>query len=519
LSPLAGAHSLLAASLTLDHESEMAKSSFVYRVVQLTFASLALAAPLVAQAGGAPGAAPTGAPGAAPAGAPAPNDPQPAIDATTGRIVVKLQEFATIPTADNIMPRMMMMLDEPGTRRLFVNDMRGPLYSVSYDGRTVTKYVDINDPQWDVQVNSQGSERGFQNFAFHPQFAQQGTPGYGRFYTWTDVRTNTLPADFKPNGGQNTHHTVLFEWVARNPAAATYDGAAPREMARFEQPFPNHNGGALAFNPTARQGDDDFGLLYMGVADGGSGGDPIGNAQRLSSGFGKILRIDPLGRNSANGKYGIPATNRFAADNDPSTLGEIYAYGIRNSQRFAWDPTTRRMFMSDIGQNTVEKISLVTNGANLGWNVWEASYRYTQQGVGLDGLRSQSGITYPLVEYDHRDPLFGMRNVAVSLGGVVRTGNVPALRNKVLFSDFPNGEMFYFDADNLPQGGQGGFHRVMFDDGSGAPKTFLEIVRQKTIGLGRPQPATRADLRFGMGADGRVFLINKADGTVRLIVP
>jgi len=96
-------------------------------------------------------------------------------------------------------------------------------------------------------------------------------------------------------------------------------------MFRIAKPFQNHNGGLIAFDPLAASGSADYGLLYVGVADGGSGGDPYKHAQNLSSAFGKILRIDPLGSNSANGKYGIPATNPFAKNVKPGTLGEVYA--------------------------------------------------------------------------------------------------------------------------------------------------------------------------------------------------
>src|SRR5690606_13340232 len=137
-------------------------------------------------------------------------------------------------------------------------------------------------------------ERGFQSFAFHPQFNQAGAPGYGRFYTYTDS-TNMNPApDFTAAGAaKETHDTVLLEWTAKNPAAATYDGGAPRELIRIRQPFANHNAGHLAFNPNAPPGSPEFGLLYMGVADGGSGGDPLDLAQNLGSAFGKVFRIDP----------------------------------------------------------------------------------------------------------------------------------------------------------------------------------------------------------------------------------
>jgi hypothetical protein len=247
---------------------------------------------------------------ALPAAAQTPNDPFPTpIPATDGMIRVKFVEFAQIPDSSGEAARMMLIVDEPGTHRLFVNDMRGPLYSVSYDGKTVSRYLDLNAPQWSVSVQSNGAERGFQSFAFHPDFNRRGARGFGRFYTYTDTSNTSPRPDFVPGGGNKTHHTVLLEWTAKNPAAAAYDGAAPRELLRFEQPFQNHNGGHIAFNPLASRRDADYGLLYVGSADGGSGGDPLELAQNLGSAFGKILRIDPLGTNSANGKYGIPAAN------------------------------------------------------------------------------------------------------------------------------------------------------------------------------------------------------------------
>src|SRR5918995_236643 len=119
----------------------------------------------------------------------APNDPFPTpINATDGVIKVNFVEFATLPDLGGPMPaRPMVLVDEPGTRRLFTNDMRGPLYTIPRQGKTVAVYLDINDPKWGVNVNATGNERGFQSFAFHPQFARQGLPGFGKFYTYTDT--------------------------------------------------------------------------------------------------------------------------------------------------------------------------------------------------------------------------------------------------------------------------------------------------------------------------------------------
>src|SRR6185503_1006013 len=142
------------------------------------------------------------------------------------------------------------------------------------------------------------------------------------------------------------------------------------------------NAGHMAFNPLAAPGSPEFGLLYIGVADGGSGGDPMKHAQNLGSAFGKLFRIDPLGNNSKNKKYGIPANNPFV--NTPGALPEVWAYGVRNPQRFAWDSRNGNMFVSDIGQNVVEEVSIASAGANLGWNLWEGSYRFVGNETGVD---------------------------------------------------------------------------------------------------------------------------------------
>jgi hypothetical protein len=447
----------------------------------------------------------------------APTDPFPApIAATEGVIRVRVVEFATIPDIAGEAPRMMNLVDEPGTRRMFVNTMRGPLYTVSYDGKDVREYIDINAPQWGVSVQAQGRERGFQSFTVHPQFGQAGTPGYGKFYAWTDS-TNTMPKpDYGPGGGNNTHHTVLLEFTAKNPAGAAYDGGPPREMLRLEQPFQNHNAGHIAFHPLAGPGAPEFGLLYVGVADGGSGGDPLNLAQNMGSIFGKILRIDPLARNSRNGKYGIPSSNPFVGQ--PGALGEIYALGVRNPQRFGWDSRNGNLFVADIGQDIVEELSMAPIGANLGWNKWEGSFGFiSRQAIDLNKRRSDPTMTYPVAEYGQRDPLLQTQS-AVTGVHVYRSSAIPQLTNLLLFGDFPSGEIFYLQADRLPSGGQDAIRRILLNDGSGEAKTFLKLIQEKNAKQGKT-PVTRADLRFGTGPDGQVLLLNKHDGTIRLLVP
>ena len=447
-----------------------------------------------------------------------PDDPFPQpIPAEEGAIRVNLIEFATLPDVGGEAARMMLLVDEPGTRRLFVNDMRGPLYTVSYDGKTVTPYLDVNAAMWGVPVQSMGRERGVQSFALHPRFAQAGTPGYGKFYTWMDT-SNMMPApDFMPAGGSTTpptHDTVLLEWTAKTPTAAAYDGGPPRELMRLRQPFANHNAGQLAFNPNAAPGSPDYGLLFVGVADGGSGGDPLKMAQNMGSIFGKILRIDPLGTSSANKKYGIAAGNPFIGQ--AGALPEIYAYGVRNPQRFSWDSRSGRLFLADIGQNIVEEVSIITPGANLGWNDWEGSFRYiSREAVNLTGPRADPKVTYPIVEYGQLDPLLQPQSAVTGVVAYRSTG-IPQLANLLLFGDNPSGEVFYVNADKLPSGGQDALRRVVFGT-TGTPRTLLSLIQEKNTSQGK-KPATRADLRFGVGPEGRIFMLNKGDGVIREVV-
>ena len=121
-----------------------------------------------------------------------------------------------------------------------------------------------------------------------------------------------------------------------------------------------------------------------------------------------------------------------------------------------------------------------------------------------------------MVEYAQVDPLLQNQS-AVTMGYVYRQTAIKALTNKVVFGDNPSGEIFYFDADNLPKGGQDPIRRILLNDGSGSPKTLLQIIKETNTKQGKT-PATRADLRFGQGPEGQIFLLNKADGVIRQLV-
>ena len=467
-------------------------------------------------------------------------DPYSPIPQSEGVITVAIEDFAHLPDSDQglgelIPARMMLLRDEPGTGQLFVNDLNGLLYSVSYGGE-VTPYLELNADRWGLQLELAGRPKGFQSFAFHPQFDRAGEPGHGRFYTLIDTNATAPKPDYLADPALRAHDTVLLEWIAKDPAARVYDGGEPRELLRVQQPQFAHNGGMLSFQPQATPQDADFGLLYMGIGDGGRGSDPQRLARNLGTIFGKILRIDPLGTNSANGRYGVPDSNPFASDGSDATLGEIYASGLRNPQRMAWDPKTGAFFVLDIGQNVIEEITIVTPGADLGWSDWEGSFRHNRRRVKSDVLlanpRSDPAVSFPFVEFDQLEPLLERnphkKNLPVgnppsaAITGIIvyRDGPLAKLADKVLFGDSPSGEVFYVPADDPPKDGWKPKHirRVLFEHGA-RTMTLLEIIQETNVAQRRNHPNPRADFRFGTGPNGQVFLLNKADGVIRRLVP
>src|SRR5207244_10349354 len=206
----------------------------------------------------------------------------------------------------------------------------------------------------------------------------------GLWYTVHGERAMDNPKmpNFIPPGfttADATYHNVITEWHATSPAANTFEGTR-RELLRVAHVVMNltHPMGDVEFNPTSKPGDPDYGLLYTSGSDLGfsNGGGPHqsnpAQTQRLDTVITAILRIDPRSPSVSGGvkglgDYTIPAINKFAADGDPKTLGEIYAYGFRNAHRLSWDPTDGTMFASDIGMSNIEEINIVHEGNNYGW--------------------------------------------------------------------------------------------------------------------------------------------------------
>ena len=426
------------------------------------------------------------------------------------QVTVGIEDYATIPGGN---ARMSVMTADPAGR-LFVNDQLGQLYSVSRGTNpSVSSYLNFSGSVTGLVA---GGERGFQSFAFHPDFYNTGTGGFGKFYTMhtsappEDSNDPNFAADFTP-GGDRANDSVLLEWETNDPNAATFVPANAnqpnREVVRFEQPFANHNAGQIAFNTSVGSTDPDRGNLYVALGDGGGSNDPQNNGQNAGNPYGAILRIDPLGNTSTNGQYGIVTANAFATDAAADgTLGEVYSYGLRNPQRLGWDNANGDLYIADIGQNAVEEINMAVNGGNFGWDVFEGT------------PASPDTMTIgPVAEYNHddflEDPTVSGR--AITMGEVVRGSGIAGLDGQLLLGDFPNGIIFTLDVDNDPlAGGSDGLEELVMINEFGQEVRLLDLIQDSLD----DENVTRADLRFSYGIDGEVFILNKRDNVIRRLV-
>jgi glucose/arabinose dehydrogenase len=292
----------------------------------------------------------------------------------------------------------------PGDPRLFVVQQSGRILILDH-GRTLPRpFLDVR------RLVSAGGERGLLGLAFHPDYANNG-----RFFVdYTNRAGDTRVVEYRVSSNPNR----------ANPRSA-------RVLLAIPQPYPNHNGGDVVFGPD--------GMLYVGMGDGGSGGDPHGNGQSLGTLLGKLLRID-VDHREGDLPYAIPADNPFR--DTAGARPEIYALGLRNPWRFSFDRTRGDLWIGDVGQNQWEEIDYVPRGtgagANFGWSGLEGRHRYSS--------RTVEGGHYvaPVAEYSH-----AVGN-SVTGGYVYRGTAVPALRGRYVYADYASGRVWTMRAGPKP---------------------------------------------------------------------
>lgn len=275
-----------------------------------------------------------------------------------------------------------------GSGRLFILEQEGTIRIWQNGQMEKTPFLDIRD-----RVGGRGSEQGLLGIAFHPQYARNGY-----FYlNYTDRAGDTVIARFQ----------------ADPPSANVANPDSEQILLRVAQPYANHNGGVVVFGPD--------GYLYLGLGDGGSAGDPQNNAQSLNTHLGKILRLDV----DAGSPYAIPPTNPFAAG---SVLAEIWAYGLRNPWRIAFDRKSGDLYIGDVGQNKWEEIDYLPANAsgdlNFGWKYLEGTHPY--EGT----VPAGKTLIPPVYEYGHD------QGCSVTGGVVYRGVQLPDWEGIYLFGDY-----------------------------------------------------------------------------------
>ncbi|MDN3514320.1 MAG: PQQ-dependent sugar dehydrogenase [Candidatus Brocadia sp.] len=293
-----------------------------------------------------------------------------------------------------------------GKNRLFVVSRSGiiSVFENTPDVKSSKIFLDIRGKVIAV------SELGLLGLAFHPDYEHNGY-----FYV-----NYTAP---------NPLRTIIARYSVSTNDPDSADKKSELIIFQVDQPYPNHNGGQLAFGPD--------GYLYIALGDGGSAGDPKNNGQNKSSFLGKILRLD-VNCTSGNKNYCIPPDNPFAG-NTQGFKKEIYAYGLRNPWRFSFDPVTNWLWVGDVGQDLWEEIDIVEKGKNYGWKIMEGNHCYKASTC------DSSGLTLPIWEYGHDD----QGGCSITGGYVYRGKKLPGLSGEYLYGDYCSGRIWALRYDGV----------------------------------------------------------------------
>lgn len=284
--------------------------------------------------------------------------------------------------------------------RIFVVEQGGRIRVIRDGVLQTTPFLDITS-----RVLS-GGERGLLSVAFHPQYATNHF-----FYVYFTTQTN---GDIRIERFTTTANPEVAD-----PASTKLIITTPHSSQS------NHNGGLVAFGPD--------GMLYAGLGDGGGGGDPDGNGQNFNALLGSLLRLDI----NTTAPYGIPADNPFVGQ--AGHRGEIWAKGLRNPWRWAFDAPTGLLYIADVGQGLHEEVNAVVatrGGLNYGWNVWEGLSCYNA------ATCSATGFEPPIIDYGHGPAC------SITGGYVYRGSAIPAIRGHYFYSDFCAGFLRSFRYEN-----------------------------------------------------------------------
>ncbi|MCZ2473175.1 c-type cytochrome [Aquirufa ecclesiirivi] len=495
-------------------------------------------------------------------------------------LTLELTDYLELPmTGDKsndrvsgVMARGGILRDEPGNnQRAFINDLTGPLYIYDKKSKQLSTYLNLDGsaghnglfPKFTAAM---GYAAGLVNFVFDPEYSKNGI-----FYTLhmenaissgeTAVpKSNVVPGlnvdgytttaallpPIVPNS-RGVREMVIVEWTDKQIGNSTFEGTA-REVLRLQLPGIFHPLNEMIFNPTAKKGDPEWRVMYLGVGDAGTGERPGPTryyAQRLDNYQGKILRIIPMMSEhratstiSENGRYRIPNDNPFLSL--PGAKKEIWAYGMRNPHRLTWyvdpkKPTRPTLLAFNIGLVTYETIDIIKKGANFGYPLREGSRSMSENNamgplpaedilpIMISDSVSQGSIkpSYPVAQYPHA-PGGGD---AIANGFIYKGKLLPKLKDCLIFGDITTGRVWYSNIKEI----------LLADDNN--PLTVAPIYELNTDirklsedtykkrgglssvlpGRGAVAGAGRVDLRIAEDSEGELYFLTKGDGMIRKV--
>jgi len=448
-----------------------------------------------------------------------------------GSLSIKVQSFARLPLGSNGRPPRLNAMAYTGNRLFVSDESDARIYDIT--SGTPVLFMDVASAIVQAtgrQIDKESTwHAGLRSFAFHPDFANNGKlylslmerrPANSQDFQYLSDADNPIGAD-----------SVLVEFTV-NPQTFAVDTASYRQVLRIGMPFYDHTIKQISFNPGATPGSADYGLLYIAHGDGSEASATAGGGQRNDA-LGKILRVNPLAFNGQ--AYSVPASNPFVGNG--AWLDELYSVGHRNPHHIAFIGEGE-LLVAEPGRDNIEELNLVGGGANFGWPAREGTYVHLQRSGLLDGIEllpaddADTAYQYPVVQLGHigqRGATFVRQAIG---GGYVAPAN-SEFAGQYLFCEFAGtGEIFYSSVNELRAAKTSGAPDrltraavnkagVLFDD-DGNPATpsrsldsMLDVVALSpdfSTAEGR-----RADIRYGRGPQGELYLMSKRNRMVYLI--
>lgn len=457
-------------------------------------------------------------------------------------LAIGLEKVVQLPNDSTGNSARMIGMTSQGNRNFVYEERDGNIYELvtGNNGQTTAQlFFDVGDA---VQTStgrnlntSNVTHGGLKGVAFHPDFANNGKfytsqmedrPGNPNLFNYLSDVSNPIQAD-----------SVVAEWTY-NFNTNRVNANSYREVLRIGMPVFDHPIKEISFNPLAGQGSEDFGLLYVTHGDGSIQSATAGGGLRKDA-LGKILRINPL--QSGGQAYTVPGSNPFVGDN--RMLDEVYSLGHRNPHTisFAQDSSgNNRIIVGEAGRDNIEEINLIEAGGNYGWSEREGTFVHLQQGGGIvEGLaplpadEASKGYVYPAAQWGHEGPIgAGFVGQAVAGGYVGRAGS--AIAGQYLFGDFAkSGQIYHSRLSDLISSvttldpndssrdepteltqAQIGTVKIRFDHDNNAntaplvQNTMLDVLKLE----GSYDGSGRADIRFGQGGNGEIYITNKRNG-------